>query len=116
MLGVAVRETKNVERFAHIFVVEMRTVVGDAEAVAQCASILNGPCLLATEGDGLAPSLIKLIGMEKAVRLSPSAGGMEAIVLHRDDPDHTPLPRVIAASGRIEECLWLPLGLEVNLP
>lgn len=88
---------------------------GDAGAVAQCTSILNGPCLLATDGDGSEPGATRLLGFDAVVRLDPAEGGMRAAVVERNESEYWPLPRVIAARNRGKGQLWLPRGLEVHL-
>ncbi len=91
------------------------SIAGDRDALSQCASILEGPCLLVCDGDGTVARSVRLVGFDEVVRLEPSGHAMKAFGVGRGDSMFLPLPRLMATSQLGASRGWLPLGLEVNL-
>lgn len=98
------------------FLGERLSITGDEDVLSRCAAILRGPCLLADRGDETAPHLVRLVGIDDAVRLEPSGADMRAFGLDREDRLFCTLVRLIAMSQLHAPRRWLPLGLEVTLP
>jgi phosphatidylserine/phosphatidylglycerophosphate/cardiolipin synthase-like enzyme len=92
------------------------SIVGDVDALARCAVILEGPCLLVCDGDGTTARRMHLVGLDDVVELKPSGSDMVAFGVDRDDGLFCALPKLIVTSQRRAPRWWLPLGLEVELP
>jgi hypothetical protein len=92
------------------------SLTGDGDALARCAVILKGPCLLVSNGDGSDSRSVRLVGLDDVIRLEPSGADMKAFGVHRKDKKmFVTLPRLIATSQGSTLPGWLPLGLEVRL-